>query len=64
MVVNAANMWNRCPELRAAKTLGEARGVAKRLAAGVPILRVLGNKLLGLGNCDRGVNPMTDMIKI
>jgi hypothetical protein len=37
MVVNAANMWNGCPELRAAKTLGEARGVAKRLAAGVPI---------------------------
>lgn len=37
MVVNAANTWNRCPDLRAAATLVEARGVAKRLAASVPL---------------------------
>jgi hypothetical protein len=37
MVFNAATTWNRCPELRAARTLREARGVAKRLAAEAPL---------------------------
>jgi hypothetical protein len=36
-VVHGAEVWNKSPELRAAKTIGEAKRVAKRLAAGAPI---------------------------
>jgi hypothetical protein len=37
MVKVAANIWNACPALRAAKSLPEARSVAKAIARGVPL---------------------------
>jgi hypothetical protein len=37
MVVNAANVWNACPELRKAVTFAEAKRAAKHLARGVPL---------------------------
>lgn len=37
MVTAAATVWNTCPELRAAKSLGQARAAARNLARGVPL---------------------------
>jgi hypothetical protein len=37
MVTAAANIWNASPALRAAKSLTEARSVAKAIARGVPL---------------------------
>jgi hypothetical protein len=37
MVTAAATVWNSCPDLRAAKTLGEAKLAAKNFAKGVPL---------------------------
>jgi hypothetical protein len=40
MVTAAATIWNSCPELQAARSLGEARRAARNLAKGVPLWRV------------------------